>query len=81
MPFKSFENVQFPENEWVKECQNKRIFLKNKFVILDIAIGAPYEENGVVYIYNGRQSGIIVEPSQVRIILFEKNMSQIFANR
>lgn len=56
-------------------------FFWKKFFILDIAIGAPYEENGVVYIYNGRQSGIIVEPSQVRIISFEKGMSQILTNR
>jgi len=31
----------------------------------DIAIGAPYEGNGVIYIYQGSDLGIIVEPSQV----------------
>lgn len=51
-------------------------FLKYQFFVLDIAIGAPYEENGVVYIYSGRQSGIIGEPSQVRIVSFEPNVDQ-----
>lgn len=31
----------------------------------DVAIGAPYEENGVVYIYLGSPSGLSKEPSQV----------------
>ncbi|XP_020369983.1 integrin alpha-6 isoform X2 [Rhincodon typus] len=31
----------------------------------DIAIGAPYEENGKVYIYHGSRSGINTEPSQI----------------
>ncbi|XP_048390043.1 integrin alpha-6-like isoform X2 [Stegostoma tigrinum] len=31
----------------------------------DIAIGAPYEENGKVYIYHGSHSGINTEPSQI----------------
>ncbi|PSN29549.1 Integrin alpha-PS1, partial [Blattella germanica] len=30
----------------------------------DIAVGAPYEGNGVVYIYLGSENGIIQEPSQ-----------------
>ncbi|XP_060847943.1 integrin alpha-PS1 isoform X2 [Rhopalosiphum padi] len=31
----------------------------------DIAIGAPYEGNGVIYIYQGSDLGIVVEPSQI----------------
>lgn len=31
----------------------------------DIAIGAPYEDSGVVYIYLGSANGLIKEPSQV----------------
>lgn len=31
----------------------------------DIAIGAPYEENGVVYIYLGTKDGISIKPSQI----------------
>lgn len=37
----------------------------NKDGIDDIAIGAPYEDNGVVYIYLGSSNGLIKEPSQV----------------
>jgi len=35
----------------------------------DIAIGAPYEGNGVIYIYQGSDHGIIVEPSQVSSVV------------
>lgn len=31
----------------------------------DVAIGAPYEGNGAVYIYLGSKDGLIKEPSQV----------------
>lgn len=31
----------------------------------DIAIGAPYEDNGVVYIYLGSKNGLMTKPSQV----------------
>lgn len=31
----------------------------------DIAIGAPYEKKGTVYIYLGSKNGIITIPSQV----------------
>lgn len=31
----------------------------------DLAIGAPYEGNGVVYIYLGSPNGLITKPSQV----------------
>lgn len=34
----------------------------------DIAIGAPYEGNGVIYIYQGSDLGIVTEPSQVSLI-------------
>ncbi|XP_003246766.1 integrin alpha-PS1 isoform X2 [Acyrthosiphon pisum] len=37
----------------------------NKDGYHDIAIGAPYEGNGVIYIYQGSDHGIIVEPSQI----------------
>ena len=33
----------------------------------DIAVGAPYEGNGVVYVFLGSENGIIHEPAQVRI--------------
>ncbi|XP_027196901.2 integrin alpha-PS1-like [Dermatophagoides pteronyssinus] len=31
----------------------------------DLAIGAPYDDNGIVYIYSGSQNGLKTEPSQV----------------
>jgi len=37
----------------------------NKDGFEDIAIGAPYEGNGTVYIYLGSKDGLILEPSQV----------------
>jgi hypothetical protein len=33
----------------------------------DIAVGAPYDGNGAVYIYLGSAQGLIPEPSQVSI--------------
>lgn len=36
----------------------------------DIAIGAPYEGNGVIYIYQGSDLGIVTEPSQVSLNIF-----------
>ncbi|KAG8283961.1 integrin [Homalodisca vitripennis] len=37
----------------------------NKDGFEDVAIGAPYEGNGTVYIYLGSKDGLILEPSQV----------------
>ncbi|XP_013781408.1 integrin alpha-PS1-like [Limulus polyphemus] len=37
----------------------------NKDGFTDLAVGAPYENNGVVYIYLGSTGGLITEPSQV----------------
>jgi len=37
----------------------------NKDGFDDIAIGAPYEGNGVIYVYHGSASGIVIKPSQV----------------
>lgn len=37
----------------------------NKDGYEDIAIGAPYENSGAVYIYLGSQEGLITVPSQV----------------
>lgn len=37
----------------------------NKDGYEDIAIGAPYEGKGTVYIYLGSKNGIITTPSQV----------------
>lgn len=39
----------------------------NKDGYEDIAVGAPYEGNGVVYIYLGSKSGLISKPSQVNL--------------
>lgn len=39
----------------------------NKDRYEDLAVGAPYEGKGVVYIYLGSKHGIITEPSQVDI--------------
>lgn len=35
--------------------------------LADVAVGAPYEDNGrgVVYIYNGSPTGLLSKPSQV----------------
>ena len=40
----------------------------NKDGYEDIAVGAPYEDSGVVYIYLGSKEGLIAEPAQVRFI-------------
>lgn len=32
----------------------------------DLAVGAPYEGRGAIYIYLGSQDGLIREPAQVR---------------
>lgn len=47
----------------------------NKDGYEDIAIGAPYEKKGTVYIYLGSKNGIITVPSQVllRYIKYIKN--------
>lgn len=34
--------------------------------LMDVAVGAPLEEQGAVYIFNGRNSGLSSWPSQVR---------------
>jgi hypothetical protein len=41
-----------------------RIVLK-LFPFADIAVGAPYEGNGAVYIYHGSVDGIKYEPAQI----------------
>jgi hypothetical protein len=42
----------------------------NKDRYEDLAVGAPYEGKGVVYIYLGSKHGIITEPSQVLSLPF-----------
>jgi hypothetical protein len=34
------------------------------FLVSDVAVGAPYEGNGVVYIYHGDETGILFDPVQ-----------------
>jgi hypothetical protein len=34
------------------------------FFVSDVAVGAPYEGNGAVYIYHGDKSGILFDPVQ-----------------
>lgn len=34
--------------------------------LMDVAVGAPLEDQGVVYIFNGRNGGLSSQPSQVR---------------
>lgn len=41
----------------------------NKDGYEDIAVGAPYEKKGTVYIYLGSKNGIITVPSQVLSVL------------
>ena len=35
--------------------------------LTDVAVGAPLEEQGAVYIFNGQQGGLSPRPSQVMI--------------
>ena len=37
--------------------------------LTDVAVGAPLEEQGAVYIFNGQQGGLSPRPSQVRILI------------
>ncbi|KAF2351324.1 Integrin alpha-2 [Trinorchestia longiramus] len=37
----------------------------NRDGFLDVAIGAPYEDRGAIYIYLGSADGLVVEPSQI----------------
>lgn len=34
--------------------------------LMDVAVGAPLEEQGAVYIFNGQYGGLSPRPSQVR---------------
>lgn len=45
----------------------------NKDGFEDIAIGAPYDDHGVVYIYLGSANGLVKEPSQV-VFSFQKQI-------
>lgn len=45
----------------------------------DLAVGAPYEGKGVVYIYLGSKHGIITEPSQVTHSTVDETLSFIFS--
>lgn len=46
--------------------------LSNVILFLDLAVGAPYEEDGgAVYIYLGSKDGLITTPSQVCNMQFE----------
>lgn len=47
-----------------KFCLFSYIFFTYKFNISDLAVGAPFEENGAVYIFLGSPGGLISEPSQ-----------------
>lgn len=38
---------------------------RNSSSVSDIAVGAPYEENGVVYVYHGSAEGIKHKPAQI----------------
>lgn len=38
----------------------------------DLAVGAPYEGNGAIYIYLGSKDGIVPTYSQVRIYSFNR---------
>jgi hypothetical protein len=43
----------------------------------DIAVGAPYEGKGAVYVYLGSAQGLIPEPSQVCIVLSLCNLHEM----
>lgn len=44
-------------------------------LFIDLAIGAPFEDNGVVYIYHGGPNGILTKPSQ-RLVPPENSLLQ-----
>lgn len=46
----------------------------NKDGYEDVAIGAPYEGKGAVYIYLGSDKGLITEPAQVKRRLKASNL-------
>ena len=45
------------------------IFYKIVFTLTDVAIGAPFEDNGAVYVYHGSADGINPTYKQVRVLL------------
>lgn len=49
----------------------------NKDGFDDIAIGAPYEGNGVIYVYQGSAFGIVIEPSQVSLQFYIESLKDI----
>ena len=44
-------------------------FCKILFWLTDVAIGAPFEDNGAVYVYHGSNDGINPTYKQVRVQL------------
>lgn len=56
-------NVKFINDRFGFALTNLGDLNKDKYE--DIAIGAPYEGKGAVYIYLGSKNGIIKTPSQV----------------
>ena len=53
-----------------KRMSKAHILVKILLTLTDVAIGAPFEENGAVYVYHGSKDGINRNYKQVRVLLF-----------
>lgn len=45
----------------------------------DIAVGAPFDGDGKVFIYHGSSLGVVVKPSQVRDVIVARRWSWVLA--
>lgn len=43
----------------------------------DIAVGAPFDGDGKVFIYHGSSLGVVTKPSQVRVVIAVRRRSWV----